>query len=84
MRRVIKRLFPKANNLAQNSIAGGGLLVLNMPPILIAIDWYTNTPMLIIGFVLTAFVYSAIYARLTQFVWCFSAVTTREVHQVQA
>ena len=84
MRRVIKRLFPKANNLAQNSIAGGVLLVLNIPPILIAIDWYTNTPMLIIGFALTAFVYSAIYARLTQFVWCFSAVTTREVHQVQA
>jgi hypothetical protein len=47
---------------------------------LISINWYTNTPMLMVGFAFTVLVYSAIYARLTQFVWCFSAVTTRDIH----
>ena len=80
MRRVTRRLFPSASKLAQNSITGGVLLVCNIPPILMAMNWYTNTPLLMVCFALTAFVYSAIYARLTQFVWCFSATTLREVH----
>jgi UDP-N-acetylmuramyl pentapeptide phosphotransferase/UDP-N-acetylglucosamine-1-phosphate transferase len=80
LRRVTKRLFPTASKLAQNSITGGAMLLSNIPPILISINWYTNTPMLMVGFAFTVLVYSAIYARLTQFVWCFSAVTTRDIH----
>jgi UDP-N-acetylmuramyl pentapeptide phosphotransferase/UDP-N-acetylglucosamine-1-phosphate transferase len=83
MRRITKRLFPNVSKFAQNSITGGAMLFCNIPPILIALNWYTNTQILIVGFVLTAFLYSAIYARLTQFVWCFSAVTMREVNAVQ-
>jgi len=83
MRRVTRRLFPSASKLAQNSITGGAMLLCNIPPVLIALNWYTNTPILIVGFVFAVFLYSALYARLTQFVWCFSAVTTREVNVVQ-
>jgi len=36
-----------------------------------------NTPMLVLGFALATFAYGVLYARLTQFRWCFSAVTLR-------
>ena len=46
-------------------------------PVAIAVQWPTETTPLVLGFVFCAFVYSAVYARLTQFVWCFGAATTR-------
>jgi hypothetical protein len=34
------------------------------------------------SFALTAFVYSALYARLTQFRWCLSPLTLRRLPRV--
>lgn len=42
-----------------------------------AVLFAQNTPMLMLGLVLATFVYSAVYARLTQFGWCFRALTMR-------
>ena len=80
LRRVTMRLFPTASKLTQNSITGGAMLLFNIPPVLISMNWYTNTPMLMVCFAFTVFVYSAIYARLTQFVWCFRAATKSKKH----
>ncbi len=71
MRRVTQRLFPCASKLAQNSITGGVLLLCNVPPVLIAMKWHTNTPVLICGFICIALAYHVIYMRLTQFRWVF-------------
>jgi UDP-N-acetylmuramyl pentapeptide phosphotransferase/UDP-N-acetylglucosamine-1-phosphate transferase len=76
-RRVVKRLFPKASNLARNSTTGAAMWLAALLPALIATRWATDTPMLAAGFAVCAFAYSAVYARLTQFVWCFAAATKR-------
>lgn len=76
-RRLAPRLLPGASSLAHNSITGvlvgcGALL-----PVWMAVHWATDTPMLVFGFVLCGLIYSASYARLTQFRWCFGAVAAR-------
>lgn len=76
-RRLAPRLLPGASSLALNSITGvlvgcGALL-----PVCMAVRWATDTPMLVLGFALCALIYSASYARLTQFRWCFGALTLR-------
>jgi UDP-N-acetylmuramyl pentapeptide phosphotransferase/UDP-N-acetylglucosamine-1-phosphate transferase len=78
-RRVVKPMFPRASNLLRNSITGAAMWIASVLPVSIAIGFTNDTVSLFIGFVLCAFVYSAIYARLTQFVWCFGAATTRHV-----
>ena len=42
-----------------------------------AVLFAQNTPMLVLGLGLAVLGYSALYARLTQFAWCFSALTLR-------
>ena len=78
MRRLVMSRFTSLNRCAQNSLAGAVMCMFNVLPIAIAVGWPTNTMVLVVGLFLTAFIYSAFYARLTQFVWCFSAVTLRE------
>jgi UDP-N-acetylmuramyl pentapeptide phosphotransferase/UDP-N-acetylglucosamine-1-phosphate transferase len=43
-----------------------------------AVLFAQNTPMLILGLALAVLGYSALYARLTQFGWCFRALTMRQ------
>jgi UDP-N-acetylmuramyl pentapeptide phosphotransferase/UDP-N-acetylglucosamine-1-phosphate transferase len=78
-RRVVRRLLPQASNLTRNSITGAVMWGAAVLPAALASQWPTNTSNLALCFVFCAFVYSALYARITQFVWCFSAVTTREI-----
>ena len=75
--RVVRRMIPRASNLVRNSVTGALMWVAAALPVAIAVQWPTETTPLVLGFVFCAFVYSAVYARLTQFVWCFGAATTR-------
>lgn len=81
-RRLVKRMFPWASSLAKNSITGAIMWMPAAIPVLIATHWPTHTPSLVAGFALCAFIYSAVYARLTQFVWCFGSATTRSARVV--
>ena len=74
-RRLARRLMPKASNLLRNSLTGALMWLAALLPAVIAVQWPTNTLMLMMGFGFCALVYSAAYARLTQFRWCFTAAT---------
>jgi UDP-N-acetylmuramyl pentapeptide phosphotransferase/UDP-N-acetylglucosamine-1-phosphate transferase len=72
-RRVTRKLFPNASNLFKNSIAGIMVLPINIPPIWMAINFPTETPVLILSICIFYIFYCSIYLRLTQFKWCISA-----------
>ena len=69
-RRVVRALLPRASKLVRNSVTGSIMWFAALVPALIAVNWPTDTFALASGFVVCAFLYSAIYARLTQFHWC--------------
>ena len=75
-RRFVKKLFPRASNLTRNSITGALMWIAALIPALIASWWPTDTANLIVGFVVCAFFYLAIYARLTQFAWRVNTFVT--------
>ena len=74
-RRVIRKVFPKVSRTLQNGLTGSLVWFLATVPAAWAVFFYQNTTALVIGFVLAGFGYAAIFARLTQFVWCFKAAT---------
>lgn len=74
-RRVARRLFPKSDTTLQNSMTSPICWFLVAVPATWAVVFAKNTPLLVIGFMAALFGYTAVYARLTQFRWCFSAVT---------
>lgn len=69
-RRVVKPMFPNGSNLLRNSITGATMWLASVLPVCIAIYFTNDTLKLFIGFVVCAVVYSAVYARLSQFRWC--------------
>ena len=76
-RRMVRRWLPDASSLVRNSATGSLMWLAALLPAVIAVHSPTNTYALATGFVGCGFLYSALYARLTQFRWCFSAVTLR-------
>ena len=74
-RRFVCRLLPKSSNLVRNSVTGAIMWLAALLPAAIAVQFPTNSVWLVCGFILCAALYSAVYARLTQFRWCVSAVT---------
>ncbi len=76
-RRLVRKWMPRASNLSRNSWTGAVMWFVAMVPAFFALQWPGSTPALMIGFFLCAFGYSALYARLTQFRWCFRAHTLR-------
>ena len=74
-RRMVRFLFPKASNLARNSLTGAIMWSMAVMPAVIAVLWPTQSLVLVFGLLVYAVLYSAIYARLTQFRWCFSPAT---------
>ena len=74
-RRLVRRLFPQSSTLVRNSATGAIMWLAALLPVSIAVGWHTNTSMLILGFAACTLLYSAVYVRLTQFRWCFSAAT---------
>ena len=74
-RRLVRALLPRASNLTRNSVTGAVMWGAAMLPAVIAVRWPTDTPALVLGFVACALLYSVVYARLTQFRWCFGPST---------
>ncbi|OGB33295.1 MAG: hypothetical protein A3F78_16505 [Burkholderiales bacterium RIFCSPLOWO2_12_FULL_61_40] len=74
-RRVVCKLFPHHSAALKNGLTS----VLCWPCAALPAAWGVfyagNTPMLILGLALVCFGYAALYARLSQFRWCFSALT---------
>ena len=74
-RRLVRFLLPRASNLARNSLAGVIMWIAAVIPAVISVLWPTQSLMLVFGFLVCAVVYSAVYARLTQFRWCIHPAT---------
>jgi len=74
-RRLISRLLPHSSGLARNSATGAIMWLAALLPAFFAVQWPTDTLRLGMGFVFCAALYSALYARLSQFRWCFSPAT---------
>jgi len=74
-KRFVRQLLPHASNLARNSVTGLIMWVCALTPMVIAINLYSDSLGLALGLVSCALAYSAVYARLTQFRWCFKAAT---------
>lgn len=68
-RRMVRRLMPQASNLVRNSMTGAVMWPAALVPVLIALEWPTQTPVLVVGFVIYALLYSVVYNRLVQFRW---------------
>lgn len=76
-RRLARRLLPNSSKLVRNSVTGAIMWLAGLLPACIGLYWVGNAPALAAGFVVSAFLYSASYARLTQFRWCIGAPTMR-------
>lgn len=76
-RRIVRRLLPNTSVLVRNSVTGSIMWIAALLPPVFALQYPTDTPALVLGFAFYAFLYSAAYARLTQFRWCLSALTVR-------
>ena len=74
-RRLVHAWLPGSSRMVRNSAAGAVMWLASLLPVAIALTWPTSTPHLVLGWLLCALLYSAVYARITQFRWCFSAAT---------
>ncbi len=83
-RRLIRRLLPHAGQLTRNSVTGASMWLAAAVPVLLAIQWADNTPLLVASFIFCIFLYSATYARLSQFRWCLNGATLHASKQPRA
>jgi UDP-N-acetylmuramyl pentapeptide phosphotransferase/UDP-N-acetylglucosamine-1-phosphate transferase len=74
-RRLVRPSLRSAPAALQNGMTSPLCWVATALPAGIAVAFAGNTPALALGFGLAVFGYGAVYARLTQFRWCFSAAT---------
>ena len=82
-RRIVRRLMPRASTLVRNSVTGSIMWLVALLPAIFALQYPTDTPILVLVFAAYALMYSAAYARITQFRWCISALTVRR-HKLSA
>jgi UDP-N-acetylmuramyl pentapeptide phosphotransferase/UDP-N-acetylglucosamine-1-phosphate transferase len=78
-RRVVRHLLPHASKRVRNSVTGAFMWSAALLPAVIAVNWPTDTSVLVVSFVICAFLYSAVYARLTQFRWCLRAIMLHQL-----
>ena len=81
-RRVVRQLIPRSSNLVRNSTTGSLMWIASAVPVLIAVLSPLDRSSLIVGLVLCALIYSVVYARLTQFCWCWRAATMTALSRV--
>jgi UDP-N-acetylmuramyl pentapeptide phosphotransferase/UDP-N-acetylglucosamine-1-phosphate transferase len=74
-RRLVRPLLSGVSPALQNGMTSPLCWLVTALPAGLAIAFAGNTPALILSFGLAVFGYAALYARLTQFRWCFSAAT---------
>lgn len=76
-RRLIGRVMRKRSHLACNSATGFAMWVVTSVPVFLALQWPNDSIFLITSFAFSGLLYSATYARLSQFRWCLSSATLR-------
>lgn len=76
-RRLVRKLFPLLSVRLQNGLTSPLCWLGTALPAVWAVAFANNAPALACGFALSVFGYGAVYARLTQFAWCFNAATLR-------
>ena len=76
-KRLVRHLMPKASNLARNSVTGCIMWSASVLPAMVAYWLSADSLQLCFAFVLFGLLYSSVYARLTQFRWCFKAATLK-------
>lgn len=81
-RRVVCQVLPHQRADWKNGITSALCWPLVALPAAWAVFFATNTPMLVLGFTLVSLGYAGLYARLTQFRWCWSALTLRSQNAV--
>jgi UDP-N-acetylmuramyl pentapeptide phosphotransferase/UDP-N-acetylglucosamine-1-phosphate transferase len=74
-RRIVHRAFPHISTAMKNGLTSPFCWPFAALPAAWAVVFAQNTPMLVIALFAMVFAYGAIYARLTQFCWCFKART---------
>lgn len=74
-RRVVCQAFPHLQGSLKNGLTSPLCWLFAALPAAWAVVFAQNTPMLVVALGALVFTYSAVYARLSQFRWCFSAVT---------
>ena len=81
-RRLLPLLLPKlaasSGAVLRNGFTSPFCWLYAALPATWAVLFAQNTPLLMLGLVLFTLVYSALYARLTQFGWCYRALTMRQ------
>ena len=81
-RRLVAKWLPQSDSLLLNSLTSPVVWVLTGVPAAWGIYFASNTYMLMLGFALASVAYGGLYARVTQFRWCFSAVTMKRARLV--
>jgi len=77
-KRVVRYWLPKSSNLVRNSMTGALMWGAALVPVLLAqVLLSTGSVGLFLALMFSTFLYSALYARITQFRWCFSAATMK-------
>ena len=76
-RRIVCQLFPRVSKPLQNGLTSPLCWLFTALPAVWAVAFADQTLMLALAFGGIVFGYAAVYARLTQFRWCFSATTLR-------
>jgi UDP-N-acetylmuramyl pentapeptide phosphotransferase/UDP-N-acetylglucosamine-1-phosphate transferase len=74
-RRIVCQLFPGVSQPLKNGLTSPICWLFVAMPAGLAVVFAQNTSMLVGAVVAFTFGYSAVYARLSQFRWCFSAAT---------
>ena len=78
-RRIICKRFPQYSALFKNDLTSPVCWLATAIPSAWAVAFSKDTEMLALGFFGFVLIYASVYARLTQFRWCFSARTLRPV-----
>lgn len=73
--RLVRKLFPATSRRLQNGLTSPLCWLFAAVPAALAVVFAQNTLALAVCFGVVVFAYGALYARLTQFRWCFSALT---------
>ena len=76
-RRLVRPHLPHMSPTMQNGLTSPFCWLYAALPAGWAVVFASNTLMLALGLAVAVFTYAAIYARLTQFCWCFSAATLK-------
>jgi UDP-N-acetylmuramyl pentapeptide phosphotransferase/UDP-N-acetylglucosamine-1-phosphate transferase len=77
--RIVRHWFPEQSVLIQNGMTSPICWLITAMPAAWAVVFAKSTPMLALGFFGFVVAYAAVYARLSQFGWCFRARTLRPV-----